>query len=115
MSQDHHHSHRVTVLQDHQQRYRVKKSKKLITGPPQPPNSMDQLLQYLAAINGHSNMQHVQMNPDVTPTPGTPKITLSEDSPPSSSKTSPCYSSEEEVTSDDESITSTTSDRQLRP
>ena len=36
---------------------RDKEPKKLITGPPQPPNSMDQLLQYLAAINGHSNMQ----------------------------------------------------------
>ena len=69
VSQDHHHSHRVTVLQDHQQRYRDKQPKKLITGPPQPPNSMDQLLQYYAAINGHSKMQLAQMNPDVTPMP----------------------------------------------
>ena len=57
VSQDHHHSHRVTISQDQQQRYRDKQPKKLITGPPQPPNSTDQLLQYLAAINGHSNMQ----------------------------------------------------------
>ena len=114
VSQDHHHSHRVTVSQDHQQRYRDKQPKKLITGPPQPPNSMDQLLQYLAAINGHSNMQLAQMNPDVTPMLGTPKSTSSEDSSPSSSQTSPSYDTEEEETSDDESIAST-SDRQLRP
>ena len=114
VSQDHHHSHRVTVLQDHQQRYRDKQPKKLITGPPQPPNSVDQLLQYLAAINGHSNMQLAQVNPDVTPMPGTPRNTSSEDSSPFSSQTSPSYDMEEE-TSDDESITSTTSDRQLRP
>ena len=76
---------------------------------------MDQLLQYLAAINGYSNMQLAQMTPDVTPTLGTPNSTLSEDSSPSSSQTSPSYNMEEEVTSDDESITSTTSDRQLRP
>ena len=75
---------------------------------------MNQLLQYLTAINGHSNMQLAQMNPDVTPKLGTPKSTLSEDSSPSSSQTSPSYDSEEEETSDDESIASTTSDRQLR-
>ena len=115
VSQDHHHSHRVTISQDHQQRYRDKQPKKLITGPPQPPNSMDQLLQYLAAINSHSNMQLAQMTQDVTPMPGTPNSTLSEDSSPSSSQTSPSYDTEDEVTSDDESITSTTSDRQLRP
>ena len=67
---------------------------------------MDQLLQYLAAINGHSNMQLAQMTPDVTPMPGTPRSTLSEDSSLSSSQTSPSYNMEEEVTSDDESITS---------
>ena len=76
---------------------------------------MDQLLQYLAAINGHSNMQLAQMTPDVTPTLGTPRSTLSKDSSPSSSQTSPSYNMEEEATSDDKYITSTTSDRQLRP
>ena len=76
---------------------------------------MDQLLQYLAAIYGHSNMQLSQMNPNVTPTPGTPNSTWSEDSSPSSSQTSPSYDTEEETTSDDEYIVSTTSDRQLRP
>ena len=76
---------------------------------------MDQLLQYLAAINSHSNKQLAKMNPDVTPMLGTPKSTSSEDSSPSSSQTSPSYDMEEEETSDDESITSTTSDRQLRP
>ena len=91
------------------------RQKKHITGPPQPPNSMDQLLQYLAAINGHSNMQLAQMTPDVTPVVGTPRSTSSEDSSPSSSQTSPSYNMEEEVTSDDESIISTMSDRQLRP
>ena len=59
-------------------------------------------------------MQLAQMNPYVTPMPGTPKSTSSEDFSPSSSQTSPSYDTEEE-TSDDESITSTTSDRQLRP
>ena len=102
-------------MHDHQQRYRDKQPKTLITGPPQLPNSMDQLLQYLAAINGHSNMQLAQINPDVTPLLGTPKSTLSEESSPSSSQTSPSYDTAEEETSDDESITSTTSDRQLRP
>ena len=56
VTQDHLHSHRVTVSQDLQQRYRDKQPKKLITRPAQPPNAMDQLLQYLAAIYGHSNM-----------------------------------------------------------
>ena len=60
-------------------------------------------------------MQLAQMNPDITPTLGTPKSTSSEDSSPSSSQTSPSYDTEEEETSDDESITSTSSDRQLRP
>ena len=76
---------------------------------------MDQLLQYLAAINGHSNMQLSEMNPHVTPAPGTPNNTSSEDLSPSPSQTSPSYDMEEETTSDDESIVSTTSDRQLRP
>ena len=76
---------------------------------------MDQLLQYLAAINGHSNLQLPEMNPDVTPTPGKPNSTSSEDSSPSSTQTTPSYDTEEETTSDDESIGSTTSDRQLRP
>ena len=76
---------------------------------------MDQLLQYLAAINGHSNVQLAQMTPDVTPMPGTPRSTSSEDSSSSSSQTSPSYDTEEDKTSDDESIISTASDRQLRP
>ena len=66
--------------------------------PPQPPNSVDQLLQYLAAINGHSNMQLAQMTPDVTPTLGTPRGISSEDSSPSSSQTTPSYDTEEEET-----------------
>ena len=102
-------------MQDHQQRYRHEQSKQLITGPSQPPNSMDQLLQYLAAINGHSNMQLSEMNAYITPTPGTPNSTSSEDLSPSSIQTSPSYDTEEDTTSDDESIVSTTSDRQLRP
>ena len=91
----------------------IKKSTKLITGPPQPPNSIDQPLQYLAAINGHSNMQLPEMNQGITSTPGTPNSTSSEDSSASSSQTLPSYDTEEETTSDDESIVST-SDRQLR-
>ena len=76
---------------------------------------MDQLLQYLAAINGHSNTQLAQMTPHVTPMLGTPRSTSSEDSSLTSSQTTPSYNTEEEETSDDESITSATSDRQLRP
>ena len=92
-----------------------KQPKKLISGPPQPPNSMDQLLQYLAAIYGHSNMQLAQTSPDISPMLGTPKSTSSEDSSPSSNQTSSSYDLEKEETSDDESIASMTSDRQLRP
>ena len=40
---------------------------------------------------------------------------MSEDSSPSSSQTSPSYDTEKEETSDDESIASTTCDRQWRP
>ena len=50
---------------------------------------MDQLLQYLAAINGQSNVQLSEMNPDITPAPGTSNSTSSEDSSPSSSQTTP--------------------------
>ena len=60
-------------------------------------------------------MQLAQMTPDVTPMPGTPRSTSNEDSSSSSSQTSPSYDMEEDETSGDESITSTTSDRQLRP
>ena len=60
-------------------------------------------------------MQLPVMNQDITSTPGTPNSTLSKDSSPSSSQTSPSYDMEEETTSDDESIISITSDRQLRP
>ena len=73
---------------------------------------MDQLLQYLAAINGHSNLQLAQMSPNVIP--ATPQSTSSAESPSSSSTRSSSYDSEDE-TSDDESITSMASDRQLRP
>ena len=52
---------------------------------------MNQLLQYLAAINGHSNMQLAHMTPDATSMLGTPKNTSSEDSSPSSSQTTPSY------------------------
>ena len=54
------------------------------------------------------------MKQDVTSTPGTPNSTLSEHLSASSSQTSPSYDTEEETTSDDMSIISTTSDRQLR-
>ena len=60
-------------------------------------------------------MQLAQMTPDVIPMLGTPRTTSSEYSSTSSSQTSPSYDMEEEETSDDESITSTASDRQLRP
>ena len=58
-------------------------------------------------------MQLAQMTLDVTPMPGTPRSTSSEDCFPS--QTTPSYNTEEDETSGDESITSTTSDRQLRP
>ena len=77
---------------------------------------MDQLLQYLAAINGHSNMQLPQMNPDVTPMPRTPYSTLSEDSSPSPVKHHPAMIwKKKKHQMMNESITSATSDRQLRP
>ena len=62
-----------------------------------------------------SNVQLSEMRPDIIPTPGMPNSTSSEDSSPSSSQTSPSYDTEEETTSDDQSIVSTTSDRQLGP
>ena len=114
--QDHHCSHRVPVLQDHQRRYKHKQSTKLITGPPQPPDSINKLLQCLVAINGHSNVQLPGMDQDVMSTPETPNSTSSEHSSALCSQTSPSYDTEEETaTSDDESTISTTSDRQLRP
>ena len=76
----------------------------------QPPNSIDQLLQYLVTINGHSNILP-GMNQDITLTLGIPNSTSSEHSSASSSQTSSSYDMEEEITrSDDESIISTTSD-----
>ena len=60
-------------------------------------------------------LQLLKMNQDVTPTPRTPNPTSNNDSSPSSSQTSPSFDTEEETTSDDESIVSTTSDKELSP
>ena len=66
---------------------------------------VDQLLQYLIAVNGHGNIQIPNASPE---TPSSPR---SESTP-----TTSTYNSEEDSSSsDDESMASTMSDRQLRP
>ena len=83
---------------------------------PQSETTIDQLLQYLIAINGHGTIQLPQTIQDVIPTPATPRSTTSEQQSTCSSQTSSSYNTEgDATTSDDESITSTASDRQLRP
>ena len=86
-----------------------------ITGP-QPETTINQLLQYLIAINGHSTVQLPLAVPQVTLTHAMPSSTTSEQPSSCSSPVSPRYNLEEDTTtSSDESITSIASDRQLRP
>ena len=112
--QDHHHKktavshnhHSVPISQDNQP---------VITGPSLS-NTTDQLLQYLAAINGHNTVQQpLEIQNKPTPT-ATPSSTTSElPSTNSSSASTDCTTTEDATTSDDKSITSIASDRQLRP
>ena len=68
-------------------------------------STVDQLLQYLIAVNGHGNLQTSNTRSE---TPNSPR---SESTP-----TTSTYNSEEDSSSsDDESIVSTMSDRQRRP
>ena len=83
---------------------------------PQSETTIDQLLQYLVTISGHSTVQPPLAIQNVTPMPVTPSSTTTEQTSTYSSQTSPSYNTEEETaTSDDESITSIASDRKLRP
>ena len=67
--------------------------------------TVDQLLQYLIAVNGHGKIQTPNASPE---TPSSPRN--------ESTLTTSTYNSEEDSSSsDDESIASTMSDRQLRP
>ena len=82
---------------------------------PQSETTTDQLLQYLVAINGQSTIQPPLKIQNVTPTPVTPSSTTSEQPLTCPSQISPSYNTEDTTTSDDESIISIASDRQLRP
>ena len=67
-------------------------------------STVDQPLQYLIAVNGHGNLQTPNARPE---TPSSPRN--------ESTLTTSTYNSEEDSSaSDDESIASTISDRQLR-
>ena len=68
-------------------------------------STVDQLLQYLIAVNGHGNIQTPKASSE---TPSSPRS--------ESTLTTSTYNSEEDSSSsDDESIATTMSDRQLRP
>ena len=103
--QDHQPRHRA--LQDHQPRHKHRKapSNRSTSMTEIQSSTVDQLLQYLIAVNGHGNLQTPNARPE------TPSSTRSE-----STLTTSTYNSEEDSSSsDDESIASTMSDRQLRP
>ena len=115
--QDHQHTTKNHTLQDHQPRDRALQDHQLRHKHRKiPPNrstptteiqslTVDQLLQYLIAVNGHGNSQRTNTRPE-TPSSLRSKSTLT---------TSPYQSEEDSSSSDDESIASTMSDRQLRP
>ena len=103
--QDHQPRHRA--LQDHQSRHKHRKvpSNRSTSTTEIQSSTLDQLLQYLIAVNGHGNFQMPNTRPE------TPSSLRSESTP----TTSPYNSEEDSSSSDDESIASTMSDRQLRP
>ena len=103
--QDHQPRHRA--LQDHQSRHKHRKvpSNRSTSMTEIQSSTVDQLLQYLIAVNGHGNSQIPNTRPE------TPSRLRSE----STLTTSTCKSEEDSSSSDDESIASTMSDRQLRP
>ena len=103
--QDHQPRHRA--LQDHQSRHKHRKvpSNRSTSKTEIQSLTVDQLLQYIIAVNGHGNLQTPNTRPE------TPSSLRSE-----STLTTSTYNSEEDSSSsDDESIVSTMSDRQLRP
>ena len=103
VSQDH---HGAPTSQDHQP---------VITGPSSN-ITIDQLLQYLVAINGHNTTQQLLESQSIPATPATTSSTTSElSSSSSSSASTDCTTEEETTTSDNKSITLIASDRQLRP
>ena len=105
--QDHQHTTKNNTLQDHQPRHRQRKvpSNKSTSMTEIQSSTVDQLLQYLIAVNGQGNIQTPNASPK---TPSSPR---SESTP----KTSTYNSEEDSSSSDDESIASTMSDRQLSP
>ena len=103
--QDHQPRHRA--LQDHQPRHKHRKvpSNRSTSMTEIQSSTVDQLLHYLIAVNGHGNVQTPNTRPE------TPSSLRSESTP-----TTSTYNSEEDSSSsDDESIASTMNDRQLRP
>ena len=103
--QDHQPRHRA--LQYHQPRHRQRKvpSNRSTSMTEIQSLTVDQLLQYLIAVNGHGNIQTPNASPQ---TPSSPRS--------ESTMTTSTYNSEDNSSSsDDESIASTMSDRQLRP
>ena len=122
ISQDHQrYNHKSTKPTSTQCHYHNKGSKQQpgtspnLTARPQSETTIDQLLQYLVAISGHSNVQLLQTIQDAIPTPTTPSSTTSKQST-CSSQQSTSYNTEGDTTiCDKESIISIASDRQLRP
>ena len=101
------HQPRHRALQDHQSRHKHRKvpSNRSTSMTEIQSSTVDQLLQYLIAVNGHGNLQTPNTRPE------TPSSLRSESTP-----TTSTYNNEEDSSSsDDESIASTMSDRQLRP
>ena len=101
------HQPKDRALQDHQSRHTHRKipSNRSTSTTEIQSSTVDQLLQYLIAVNGHGNLQTPNTRPE------TPSSLRSESTP----TTSPYNSEEDSSSSDDESIASTMSDRQLRP
>ena len=101
------HQPRNRALQDHQSRHKHRKipSNRSTSTTEIQSSTVDQLLQYLIAVNGHGNLQTTNTRPE------TPSSLRSELTP----ITSPYHSEEDSSSSDDESISSIMSDRQLRP
>ena len=105
--QDHQHTTKNNTLQDHQPRHRHRKvpSNRSTSMTEIQSSTVDQLLQCLIAVNGHGNIQTPKASSE------TPSIPRSK-----STLTTSTYNSEDDTSSsDDESIVSTMSDRQLRP
>ena len=103
--QDHQPRHRALQVHQPRQKHRKVPSNRSTSTTEIQSSTVDQLLQYLIAVNGHGNMQ----------TPNTRPETQSSLRSESTLTTSMYNSEEDSSSSDDESIASTMSDRQLRP